>query len=209
MLSGALGWNGPGVPVHHRVRVLTRAMLALAGGGESRSEVETLGSRTLGAQDRRFRRVGPDSTSYRTTTETLGPEAPGRALHALAQAPGPILSPGSPTPPGRRWWFGCGPVTAPPRQDLRGGGIHGIAATAHRVEADDHGFRDVCPWCIQLPADTVEEVSCPSPLALCWPAPARATAAVRSDTPSWLAGHPGGIAVDRLASFSFSNHQPR
>jgi hypothetical protein len=37
-LSQAVGWNGPGVPVHDRGKVLTQAMLMLAGGGEACTE---------------------------------------------------------------------------------------------------------------------------------------------------------------------------
>jgi len=40
-LSRAIGWNGPGRPIHDRGRVLTQAMLMLAGGGESYTDIET------------------------------------------------------------------------------------------------------------------------------------------------------------------------
>lgn len=80
MLSGAVGWNGPGTPVHDRGRVLTQAMLMLAGGGESCSDIETLGS-----QGRLFGMVCSDSTLYRTFTDTLDPVAMARGREAMAQ----------------------------------------------------------------------------------------------------------------------------
>ena len=43
-LSQAIGWAGSGTPVHDRGRVLTQAMLMLAGGGESCADIETLSS---------------------------------------------------------------------------------------------------------------------------------------------------------------------
>jgi len=43
-LSQAVGWSGPGIPVHDRGKVLTQAMLMLAGGGESCTDIEMLGS---------------------------------------------------------------------------------------------------------------------------------------------------------------------
>ena len=42
-LSGAIGWRGAGTPVHDRGRVVTQAMLMLAGGGESCADIEALG----------------------------------------------------------------------------------------------------------------------------------------------------------------------
>ena len=39
-LSGAIGWNGPGTPIHDRGRVLTQTMLMLAGGGDSCADIE-------------------------------------------------------------------------------------------------------------------------------------------------------------------------
>lgn len=78
-LSVAVGWQGRGVPAHDRGRVLTQAMLMLAGGGESCSDIEHLGS-----QPRLFGEVCSDSTLYRTFTETLGPEAVARGREAMA-----------------------------------------------------------------------------------------------------------------------------
>jgi len=43
-LSQAIGWAGAGTPVHDRGRVLTQAMLMLAGGGDSCTDLETLAS---------------------------------------------------------------------------------------------------------------------------------------------------------------------
>src|SRR5690606_21836832 len=54
-------------------------MLMLAGGGESCSDIEHLGS-----QPRLFGEVCSDSTLYRTFTETLGPEAVARGREAMA-----------------------------------------------------------------------------------------------------------------------------
>lgn len=78
-LSGAVGWNGPGVPTHDRGRVLVQTMLMLAGGGESCSDIETLAS-----QGRLFGVVCSDSTLYRTFTETLDSDAVSRAREAMA-----------------------------------------------------------------------------------------------------------------------------
>jgi len=78
-LSAAVGWNGPGVPVHDRGRVLVQAMLMLAGGGESCADIEALAS-----QRRLFGEVCSDSTLYRTFTETLGSDAVSRAREAVA-----------------------------------------------------------------------------------------------------------------------------
>ena len=54
-LSSAVGWSGPGVPVHDRGRVLCQAMLMLAGGGESCTDIES-----LAAQGRLFGDVCSD-----------------------------------------------------------------------------------------------------------------------------------------------------
>lgn len=78
-LTEAVGWNGPGVPVHDRGRVLIQAMLMLAGGGESCADIETLAS-----QRRLFGEVCSDSTLYRTFTETLDSDALLRAREAVA-----------------------------------------------------------------------------------------------------------------------------
>ncbi len=75
-----MGWSGPGVPVHDRGRVLTQAMLMLAGGGESCTDIET-----LAPQDRLFGSVCSDTTLYRTFTETLNGAAVVRARQAMAE----------------------------------------------------------------------------------------------------------------------------
>ena len=51
-LSQAVGWDVPGTPVHDRGRVLTQAMLMLAGGGEACTDIEIFAS-----QDGRFASV--------------------------------------------------------------------------------------------------------------------------------------------------------
>lgn len=79
-LSRAIGWAGPGTPVHDRGRVLTQAMLMLAGGGDSCTDIETLAS-----QDRLFGDVCSDTTVYRTFTQTLTPEAVASAREAMAE----------------------------------------------------------------------------------------------------------------------------
>ncbi len=79
-LSRAVGWSGPGTPVHDRGRVLTQAMLMLAGGGESCTDIEALGS-----QGRLFGSVCSDTTLYRTFTETLDRDTVARARQAMAQ----------------------------------------------------------------------------------------------------------------------------
>ncbi len=79
-LSQAVGWSGPGIPVHDRGKVLTQAMLMLAGGGESCTDIEALGS-----QERLFGSVCSDTTLYRTFTETLNPDTVARARHAMAK----------------------------------------------------------------------------------------------------------------------------
>ena len=79
-LSQAVGWKGPGVPVHDRGRVLVHAMLMLAGGGECCADIEFLGS-----QGRLFGEVCSDSTLYRTFTDSLDTEAVERARTAVGQ----------------------------------------------------------------------------------------------------------------------------
>lgn len=78
-LSEAVGWSGAGTPTHDRGRVLTQAMLMLAGGGESCADIEVLSS-----QERLFGDVCSDTTLYRTFTETLTPDAMNRARRAMA-----------------------------------------------------------------------------------------------------------------------------
>ncbi len=79
-LSEAVGWGGPGVPLHDRGKVLTQVMLMLAGGGECCADIEFLGS-----QGRLFAGVCSDSTVYRTFTETLDVAAVTRARQAVAR----------------------------------------------------------------------------------------------------------------------------
>lgn len=79
-LSDAVGWSGPGTPIHDRGRVLTQAMLMLAGGGESCADIET-----LAPQGRLFGGVCSDTTLYRTFTDTLDPATVVRARGAMAQ----------------------------------------------------------------------------------------------------------------------------
>ena len=79
-LSAAIGWSGPGTPIHDRGRVLTQTMLMLAGGGESCADIEALAS-----QERLFGDVCSDTTLYRTFTDTLTPDMVERARRAMAQ----------------------------------------------------------------------------------------------------------------------------
>ena len=78
-LSAAVGWTGRGTPVHHRAKVLTQAMLILAGGGDSCADIETSAS-----QGRLFGEVSSDTTLYRTFTDTLDADAVDRARQAVA-----------------------------------------------------------------------------------------------------------------------------
>ncbi len=80
VLSSAVGWDGPGIPTHDRGRVLSHVMLMLAGGGESCADIEFLAS-----QGRLFGEVASDTTMYRTFTESLTPDAVGRACEAWAE----------------------------------------------------------------------------------------------------------------------------
>ena len=79
-LSGAIGWRGAGTPIHDRGRVVTQAMLMLAGGGESCADIEALAS-----QERLFGEVCSDTTLYRTFAETLDPGSVASARRAMAQ----------------------------------------------------------------------------------------------------------------------------
>ena len=79
-LSQAVGWTGPGRPVHDRGRVLCHAMLMLAGGGESCSDIEALAS-----QSRLFGAVCSDTTLYRTFTENLDDTAVEQARRAMVE----------------------------------------------------------------------------------------------------------------------------
>lgn len=78
-LSGAVGWAGAGTPNHDRGRVLTQAMLMLAG-GESCADIET-----LAPQDRLFSDVRSDTTLYRTFTQSFDTTAVDRARRAMAE----------------------------------------------------------------------------------------------------------------------------
>lgn len=60
-LSSAVPWAGERAPVHDRGKVLTQAMLMLAGGGSSCSDIEH-----LRVESRLFGFVASDSTTYRT-----------------------------------------------------------------------------------------------------------------------------------------------
>lgn len=62
-LSGVIPWAGERAPVHDRGKVLTQAMLMLAGGGEACTDIEK-----LRVQDSLFGSVPSDSTLYRTIT---------------------------------------------------------------------------------------------------------------------------------------------
>ena len=84
-LSSAVGWSGPGVPVHDRGRVLCQAMLMLAGGGESCTDIES-----LAAQGRLFGDVCSDSTLYRTFTNSLDGDTLVRARHAIGRIRGEV-----------------------------------------------------------------------------------------------------------------------
>ena len=79
-LSGAVGWGGPGTPTYDRGRVLTQAMLMLAGGGDSCADIET-----LAPQERLFGDVCSDTTLYRTFTQTLTPDTVEQARRAMAE----------------------------------------------------------------------------------------------------------------------------
>ncbi len=61
--------RGKRLPLHDRGKVLVQAMVMLAGGGESCSDIEYL--RT---EESLFADVCSDSTLYRTFTENLDPE---------------------------------------------------------------------------------------------------------------------------------------
>jgi hypothetical protein len=84
-LSEAIGWHGVGTPIHDRGRVLTQAMLMLAGGGESCTDIETLAS-----AGRLFGDVCSDTTLYRTFTESLDAAAVVRARQAMATIRGEV-----------------------------------------------------------------------------------------------------------------------
>jgi hypothetical protein len=68
-LSARIGFTGRRLPLHDRGKVLVQAMLMLAGGGESCSDIEH-----LRVEESLFDEVCSDSTLYRTFTEDLDPE---------------------------------------------------------------------------------------------------------------------------------------
>lgn len=84
-LSNAVGWSGPGTPIHDRGRVLTQTMLMLAGGGESCADIET-----LAPQDRLFGDVCSDTTLYRTFTQTLTSGTVRQARQAMTEIRGDV-----------------------------------------------------------------------------------------------------------------------
>jgi len=63
-LSAAVPWGGERAPLHDRGKVLTQAMLMLAGGGSSCADIEH-----LRVESRLFGFVASDSTTYRTFRE--------------------------------------------------------------------------------------------------------------------------------------------
>lgn len=78
-LSGAVQWQGPGIPVHDRGKVLTQAALVLAGGGDSCLDIEH-----LRAGPDLFGSVPSDTTVARTFTEITAAD---RTRVAAAVAP--------------------------------------------------------------------------------------------------------------------------
>jgi Transposase DDE domain group 1 len=67
-LSAVVPWTGERAPVHDRGKVLTHAMLMLAGGGNSCADIEH-----LRVSDRLFGEVASDTTTYRTFRQ-ISPE---------------------------------------------------------------------------------------------------------------------------------------
>lgn len=78
-LSGAMPWQGSGVPVHDRGKVLTQTALMLAGGGECCSDIEylRLGSELFGS-------VPSDTTVARCFGE-IGPQVRASVEAAIAR----------------------------------------------------------------------------------------------------------------------------
>ena len=62
-LSAVVPWTGERAPGHDRGKVLTHAMVMLAGGGHSCADVEQ-----LRVESRLFGSVASDTTTYRTFT---------------------------------------------------------------------------------------------------------------------------------------------
>lgn len=79
-LSRAVPVTGERAPVHDRGKVLTQAMLMLAGGGEACSDIER-----LRAQGALFGSVPSDSTLYRTLRDDLTPSVLDGLFEAMAQ----------------------------------------------------------------------------------------------------------------------------
>jgi hypothetical protein len=78
-LSARIAPAGERLPVHDRGKVLTQAMLMLAGGGESCADIEH-----LRAQERLFGAVASDSTTYRTFRQ-IDPATLGGLWEAMAE----------------------------------------------------------------------------------------------------------------------------
>ena len=79
-LSTRIPPAGERLPIHDRGKVITQAMLMLAGGGESCADIEA-----LRAQDRLFGPVASDSTLYRTLRHQLGPVTLAGLWEAMAE----------------------------------------------------------------------------------------------------------------------------
>lgn len=79
-LSAAVPPAGERLPVHDRGKVLTHAMLMLAGGGECCADVEA-----LRAEERLFGPVASDSTTWRVFRHELGPEVVAALRAQVAQ----------------------------------------------------------------------------------------------------------------------------
>jgi len=79
-LSARMPMTGKRVALHDRGKVLVQAMLMLAGGGETCSDIEH-----LGVGDELFADVCSDSTLYRTFTENLDPETLGQVKEGFSE----------------------------------------------------------------------------------------------------------------------------
>jgi len=78
-LSARIPISGERLPLHDRGKVLTQAMLMLAGGGEACSDIEA-----LRAQEALFGSVPSDSTLYRTL-RSIGPKTLAGLCEAMAE----------------------------------------------------------------------------------------------------------------------------
>jgi hypothetical protein len=78
-LSEVVPWTGERAPGHDRGKVLTQAMLVLAGGGEACSDIEALRSQQV-----LFGSVPSAPTLYRTLRHELGPTVVADLGHAFA-----------------------------------------------------------------------------------------------------------------------------